>query len=52
MENEELELAAIPCSCVMLLASTVLVMADIIALALFETSLLIAIGQVVGDKRS
>ena len=39
MDDEELELFAVPCSCVMLLATMALVMGDIVALALFETSL-------------
>ena len=44
MENEELELFALPCSWVMLLVTMALVMGDIVAYVLFETSLLIAIG--------
>ena len=49
--NEEPDLAAVPCSCVILLASTLLVMGDNIAPVHSETPLVIAIGQLVGDKR-
>ena len=52
MENAELEVPAMPCSCVMLLASMVLVMGDIVARVLLEFSLLIAIGKGVVVKRS
>ena len=51
MDEEELKLPAIPRSWVILLASMELVKGDTNALALYETSLLIAIGEDVGDKR-
>ena len=52
MEKEELEIFALLCSCVMLLATMALVMGDIVARVFFETSLLIAIGKGVAVNRS